>query len=270
MNYKLRQVCVHADLANRALIGFIQYSFESHRPLWIATYAVLAVQNVSRVLKGQLRPAWDSILTWKLSKPVKSRTPMPIEIMKAVCYSAVMSALCFDKSNSHMWLSFAVLVRFAFFASLRPKELYGLLRKHVKVPAGRLLSGSNVAVATVLDPKNRAFMGRIQVRMVRDSNAIAWMSWFVSSLPPETPLWCYSQHAFKTCLTSCLQFYGVDHLGITPASLRAGGATWMLEHGFDSGLSNLLGPGAVTKPWHAICKKPRPLLCCWTCLLTSN
>ena len=134
-----RVVLSSAADANAALVSFIQFTFDSHRPLWVATFAILVVQNVNRLLKGQLRPAWDSVLTWKLSRPIHSRTPLLVEILKAICYSAVMSALCFDKSHAHMWLSFAAVLRFSFYALLRPKEIFGLLRCHIKVPSGSLL-----------------------------------------------------------------------------------------------------------------------------------
>ena len=68
----------NVKLANEFLIAFIQHLFQTRRPLWIATHAVLAVQIVNRSFRGCLRPAWDSIQSWKLGTPVLSRTPLPL------------------------------------------------------------------------------------------------------------------------------------------------------------------------------------------------
>ena len=59
--------------ANDALIAYVQFTFDARRPLWLASHAILAMQASNRLLKGQLRPACDSIQTGKLSMPVKSR-----------------------------------------------------------------------------------------------------------------------------------------------------------------------------------------------------
>ena len=75
-------VLADPQAANSALIDFIQFTFDSRRPIWVAVHAVLALQTANRLLKGALRPAWDSIQSWKLSVPVRSRTLMPIEIIR--------------------------------------------------------------------------------------------------------------------------------------------------------------------------------------------
>ena len=134
-----------------------------------------------------------------------------------------------------------------FFALLRPKELFQLTKACLKLPIGPLLGGSRVAVASILDPKNRAFMGRLQVRIIRDSACIDWLLWYASCLPPSALLWPFSEHSFRTCLTACCEFYDVAHLKLTPASLRAGGATLMLEQGYPLSTIKFAGSWASDK-----------------------
>ena len=229
--FVLQHVLHNSPIANTALIAFIQFTYDSRRPIWVGTHAILALQTANRHMKGLLRPAWDSIQSWKLSTPVCSRVPMPESVLKAFCYFAVMQGLQFDTSNSYMWLVFSICLRLGFYALLRPKELLQLTKGCLKLPLGRLLNSSAVAVATIRDPKNRAFMGRLQVRMIRDPAAIEWLSWYAPCLPPSALLWPFSEHSFRTCLADCCKFFDVAHLGLTPASLRAGGATLMLEQG---------------------------------------
>ena len=61
---------------NRALIDYIQHNFSTDAPLWMSVHAVLAIQVKWRPLKGCLRPAWDSIQSWRMTKQVKSRVRM--------------------------------------------------------------------------------------------------------------------------------------------------------------------------------------------------
>ena len=237
----------NAKLANEFLIAFIQHLFQTRRPLWIATHAVLAVQTVNRSFRGCLRPAWDSIQSWKLGTPVLSRTPLPFALMRGLFYFSLMQATLFDKTSSGMWFAFAVCMRFGFYALLRPRELYSIKRRHLKLPGPKVLGSCFVAVATILDPKNRAFMGRLQVRMVRDVNTVLWLCWYCADLAPDDRLWPFSEYCFQRCLKEGCAFFGLEHVRFTPASLRAGGATHMLESGVSLSSIKFAGSWASEK-----------------------
>jgi len=94
-----------------------------------------------------------------------------------------------------------------------------------------VIIGNFVGVCTILDPKNRAFMGRLQARMIKDVGTLEWMLWYSARMVDSQFLWPYSERRFALCLHACLKFLGLDDLSLTPASLRAGGATDMLESG---------------------------------------
>ena len=117
-------------------------------------------------------------------------------------------------------------MRIGFYALLRPKEWLRLQRQHVKIPRGTILSGHRVAVLTVVDPKNRAFMGRLQVRLIGDPATTEWLSLYVSSMATPDTLWPYCQQTLTKCFKDVISFLNPSHLNLTPASLRAGGATW--------------------------------------------
>ena len=139
------------------LIAFIQDLSIKHRRLWIATHAVLAVQAASRSLRGNFRPAWDSIESWKLCTTVHSRVPSPLALMRGIVYFALMQALMFDKSNSMMWFAFAVCFRFSFHALPRPRELYNMTRRHVKLPGFKTVGSCFVAVASTRTQRTELF-----------------------------------------------------------------------------------------------------------------
>ena len=118
-----------------------------------------------------------------------------------------------------------------FFGLLRPKELFEVLRCDVRLPGPRSLLGAPVAVLTIREPKNRAFAGRLQVRTIRDQEALGWISWWLKGAGSKSPVWLFGPAMFRRCLETGLKYFELDHLKLTAASLRAGGATHMMEMG---------------------------------------
>ena len=229
---------------NRTLIQYIQQLYSGKKPLWLATHTVLAIQTKWRALKGQLKPSWDSIQSWKLSRPIHSRIPMPSMVMKAVCYYGVMMALMYDQSRSAAWFSFVVTIRMGFYALMRPIEFLSILKSHIKLPSPWTPSGARTAVCKIIDPKNRAFMGRVQVRMIKDEGTIAWLAWFSFCLPEQSRVCMSCRKTMVGMFEQALNFFGIKHLGFTLASLRAGRATELLE--IETPLANIQFAGSWT------------------------
>jgi len=87
------------------LIEYIQTLFDRGRPLVLAKETVLAVQTLFRHLKGRLRPAWDSISSWRLREPVRSRVPMRIEFLIGLCRYGCLAAARLDQGRALLWLA---------------------------------------------------------------------------------------------------------------------------------------------------------------------
>ena len=111
---------------NQVLVNFIQHVYDLKLAQWWALHALLWVQTEFRWLKGHLRSAWDSIASWRLLSPVRSRTPLPEPVLKAYVLFAVMAALKLETSSRDLWWRFAVLVQFGFHGLFRPAELLAL------------------------------------------------------------------------------------------------------------------------------------------------
>ena len=165
------------------LIGFIQAAYDSHVPFWLALHGVLAMQTRYRHLRGHLRDVWDSLLSWRMVRPVSSRTPARLEVVQGLSYLSVATAFISSPTPSYLCYAFALAVRLAFFGLLRPKELFALKVGDLVLPSIGTFRSLNVAIVRVLDPKNKFHMGRVQVRIIRDHPTIAWACWLVSSLP---------------------------------------------------------------------------------------
>ena len=214
-----------------ALIGFIQDLYEVGGALWVGTHAVLAAQTRWRNLRGQLRPAWDSIQSWKMLVPLTPRVPLPEVLLEAIARWAVFAALVLDPGHAPEWWCFAAVIRLGFYALLRPKEIWNLLRSDIRMPGPRSLLREPISVLTIREAKNRAYMGRLQIRTVRAPHASAWLAWLLDGAPSSAPVWPFPASAFRRRLDQALAFFGLEASRITPASLRAGGATAMLEAG---------------------------------------
>lgn len=74
-------------------------------------------------------------------------------------------------------------------------------------------------------------MGGLQARMIKDVATLEWLLWYTAHMVDVQFLWHYSNQCFALCMQTCLKFLGLGSLSLTPASLRAGGATDMLESG---------------------------------------
>ena len=74
-------------------------------------------------------------------------------------------------------------------------------------------------------------MGRIQSRLIRDESTVAWLSWYLSAFPDHSLVFPFGPRVFRTCFEKVLDFLCLKSLRLTPASMRAGGATFLLESG---------------------------------------
>jgi hypothetical protein len=223
------------------LTDYLQQLFDEGAAYWWALHAVLYVQTEWRPLRGYLTRAWDSVSTWRLHMPVSSRIPLRYELVQALCFAAVLFGSTFEPVLASVWFGFAAVLRFSFFGLLRPKELYTLRIADILVPRRGTHSLLQCAVATIREPKNRAAGGRLQVRLVRDEIAVAWLAWVIAERPLTDLLWPFGTGGFQRALRKLLKFTGLHTLGITPGSIRAGGATALLEQGLS--VANIMFAG---------------------------
>ena len=229
--FNLRGSIKSVKLINELLVSYCQFCYDSGKAYWVALYAVLGIQTIARALKGQLRAAFDSLQTWKLSMPIHSRLPLRHEIVVALSHYSIMAALSLDTGRAEVWLLFAGVLRLFFFGLLRPKEFLSLDRKDVRLPSAGAFRNLSSGVVIVRDPKNRAHSGRLQARLLRDPACVAWLSWVLALLPDSSRIWPYSCEVFIQLFQRALSFFELGATGFSLGSFRAGGATALLESG---------------------------------------
>ena len=111
-----------APLVCELLCKFVQWQFDRGGSFYVAKFAVLAAQWRWRSIRGSIRRAWDCIGSWEMRLPRGNRVPLPEVVLKAMFIQCVLVAMADPRLRS-LLLSFAVLLRVAFYGLLRPGEV---------------------------------------------------------------------------------------------------------------------------------------------------
>ncbi len=119
-------------------------------------------------------------------------------------------------------------MRLGFHGLLRPQEMFQLSVGDLAFP---LPSRAEPLVLAIVDPKNRAFLGRRQFRVVHDPGTIAWARWLVDGWPRFARLWPGSAASFRQVWNWGLAQLQLTTLQLTPGCLRPGGATHLFRTG---------------------------------------
>lgn len=149
------------------------------------------------------------------------------------CQSRINAVKCHDEPEQRLWYVFAALVAVGFYGLLRPGELFGLSADDISLPHSLSLAAS-FAVIRLKRPKNARQMGQQQFSELRHPDAINWLGWVVRSMSEKkAQLWPSSPNKFRIMFKSVCKKLMITSMKLSPASLRAGGATWMLDEGIE-------------------------------------
>lgn len=132
------------------------------------------------------------------------------------------------------------MVLTGFYGLLRPGELLNLRASDV-VPPNSMSLGSAFSVVRIARPKNARQMGIQQYVEIRHPDAANWLAWLKSERQPEAALWNSTPHRFRSMFKSVCRSLNIESLRLSPASLRAGGATWLVDQGIEVSRVRFLG-----------------------------
>ena len=174
------------------------------------------------LLKPHLRPAWDMVSRWEEVEPVCHRTPLPEIVFQAMVGVALVLR----------WKRWAAAAVAAFYSVSRPGELLRARRHHVLTP-GDLLDETHPWVYIKIEkPKSRRRGARIQHVKLNEPLAVCFVEKVWASLPPSELLYPGSPNMFRRRWDKILTILGLPRsLGLTPASLRPGGAISAFQKG---------------------------------------
>jgi hypothetical protein len=163
---------------------------------------------------------------------------MPGEILQIMSVCALHLGAT-RPSPSLNWIVFAVLLRVGYHGLLRPADICGLRCCDVSVMTTS--EGGFQAVLAITNPKTRAFMGRTQFAIIKDVITIRWLQWLLVGLPPLCRIWIGTTSSFRALFRSITDELCISHLGLSPASLRAGGATALFLSGIEIARLRFMG-----------------------------
>ena len=204
---------------NAALVAYGQHLYDEQVGRYRLTNTLLALQDRRPDWCGLLGAAWRANRAWQRLEPTTPHVPMPRAVFLAMLSAAV----------HYQQFPFGVLLILGFVCLLRPGELLNLTRDHVLLPED-LGAGQNVIFVAIPSHKTVGQCGQQHV-LLREPLFIAWIRAVIGPLPGHSRVFSGSPNAFRTLWDRLMALL---HLGplLTPASLRAGGATDLSIRGY--------------------------------------
>lgn len=230
------------------LLGeYVLYRFnESNKGLSVVKHALLACQHVYPHLKGKLQVSWSNLKTWEEQRVAHLRPPIPVPIWLLALGLARAHAKLEANPKSHLaWKTFGVLLEIGLLCMLRPGELLNLTQSDVSLPGSFVMSRPYAALC-ITSPKNRRQFGTHQFVLLKHPNAINSLATIVEE-GKTTTLWPLTAREFGNHFKMIMQELGVSSMKLTPASLRAGGATMFYNRGIAIGTLRFMGRWTVEK-----------------------
>lgn len=207
-----------------------------------AKHAVLLLQILRPELKHQLKKSWETLKAWEESLPSGMRSPLPVTLLVAmICQARILAFEADDDSSkAKKWLRVSMLLGLGFFGLLRPGEMLALKRKHICFPNSITFALPAVTV-TIEKPKNFRQLGTSQFVTIKQPDTCNWIVCCCHDMKATDPLWNFSQSEFRRCFKTLLSTLCCDECKFSPASLRAGGATFLFDQCSDIGRLRLMG-----------------------------
>ena len=152
--------------------------------------------------------------------PTTNHVPTPEIVVRALITLALL----------WQWPDVPIILVLLFVGMLRPGEALKLRMADFMLPSQPLAPGR--AFVRIKKAKTRKVAGRLQhVRLVQP-RLLEVLEAMLERLGPQWSLWRGTAKHFDHCHKALVAFFGIsteDGTGLTPASHRGGGATWLFE-----------------------------------------
>ena len=208
------------DLLNRYGRGL----YFGGRPYGHYCETINALASYRPSIKRSLQGAWDLAFGWVRDEKPNHHIAMPWQLLLAML----------TVSLSWGWVHFAGGLALCFGSLLRPGEFLNARRCDLMLPSDVGFTQS-FALLSILEPKTRFTVARHQCAKLDVPDMLAVASLAFSKQAKDQPLWPMSSQTFRSRFKQVLGALGVAEVipGMAktcdPGSLRAGGATWLLQ-----------------------------------------
>ena len=176
------------------------------------------------IVKRQLTKAWDLAFAWVQDEPCRHHPAMPATVLLSMLSVALMWG----------WQKEAALWALAWAGILRVGEVIMATRDDLILPTDGV-AGTSYILLRIREPKTRGRGPRHQAARVDPQDLVQLIELTFKHEPPQAKLWPWSASTLRKRFNSVLQELGLPLRpidGSRPyelASLRAGGATWLLQ-----------------------------------------
>ncbi|CAE7549584.1 Mettl5, partial [Symbiodinium microadriaticum] len=201
------------------------------------------VDSVNCILTRRLlQPAWDLAFSWKRAEPGRHHTAMPWQVLLGLVTTALLWG----------WPRTAGLLALSWGGLLRIGEALAARRSDLMLPAD-VWNTIDFAYLSIREPKTRYSAARHQSVRIDQPNVLKIVTVAFQALGPAEKLWPSSAQTLRTrfrqlCNALRLPCGSSGKLpGLELASLRAGGATWLLMADEDSELVRRRGRWLTSK-----------------------
>ncbi|CAE7829752.1 unnamed protein product [Symbiodinium sp. CCMP2592] len=213
------------DFANEVLICYGQHLYKTGKTYSSYSETLNMFSSHCPSLRRLLQPAWDLAFSWQRDEPPVHHTAMPWQVLTA----AVAVALIYG------WVDLAGILSLCWGGLARVGEALAAVRSDLVFPADVGSVGMGHLLMTVREPKTRFRAARHQSLRVDQPQLLRVLTLAFGSLEPSEKLWSFSGSTLRNRFQKLMLALRLGP-GIVPkvrdfdmGSLRAGGATWLMD-----------------------------------------
>ena len=216
---------------NNLLVTYGRQLFEAGWPYSHYSEVINAITSKEPAIRRNLQPAWDLAFAWLREEPHSHHVALPWQVLLAAISTSLMWG----------WVRVAGCLALTWGAVMRIGETLAARRSDLLLP-GDVWGTMHFCMISIQEPKTRFKAARHQAAKLDQPDLLAVVALAFSDLEPGAKLWPFSastlrnrfDQLMKRLGTNCWADQGSRRLDL--GSLRAGGATWLLQASEDSEL----------------------------------
>lgn len=218
------------EVVGLLICEFGKFLYATGQSIYLLRQLITHMQRNDPLKRPYLQIAWQLVSKWEMLEPTVHRTPLPYVVYRAM----VSLALCLG------WKRVAGVLVIAFEAICRPGEVLRAKRCDLLLPSDLVAEDPGRVFLRIQNPKSkRRGIGAIQHAKISDPLIAGFLQGIFGDFESDRPLFCASASTFRKRWNLLLsQLYIPITLGLTPASMRAGGAVKMYRT--DEDISKLM------------------------------
>ena len=190
--------------------------FSKGGSLYVLRHLITAIQRWNPQFRSQLGRCWQLVGRWESLEPVSHRVPLPLVIFRAMVSVAILWG----------WMRFAGIMVLTFGGICRPGEPLNAVRKDLLLPRDLVVENPDICYLCIRSPKGRRRgIGKVQHVKISERTYTKFLDKVFGKLASDQPLFFGTPGTFRRRWDAILSVLSVPaKLGLTPASMRAGGA----------------------------------------------